>query len=213
MLEKLEPWDHDGLYNSMVEYAAAHEMKNAKLMWPVRIATAGKAVTPGGAVEICQILGKRKRCAGFAWALKNWKTAEHALSERTISTGVCIPARTTGRLPEKHCHHFCGDCARILRTCLFLPNVRDSLLSYIQNIVDSAAIATEAGGFSALRILKTICAPPLSAYSTESFHFFLSPPFQSGLNAAVLGAMAASYQIKGLSLLLYAAALIPHGIF
>lgn len=47
VLEKLEPWDHDGLYNSMVEYAAAHEMKNAKLMWPVRIATAGKAVTPG----------------------------------------------------------------------------------------------------------------------------------------------------------------------
>ena len=60
VLEKLEPWDHDGLYNSMVEYAAAHEMKNAKLMWPVRIATAGKAVTPGGAVEICQILGKEE---------------------------------------------------------------------------------------------------------------------------------------------------------
>ena len=35
-------------------------MKNAKLMWPVRIAVAGKAVTPGGAVEICQILGKEE---------------------------------------------------------------------------------------------------------------------------------------------------------
>ena len=57
-LENLEAWDHDGLYNSMVEYAARHEMKNAKLMWPVRIAVAGKSVTPGGAVEICQILGK-----------------------------------------------------------------------------------------------------------------------------------------------------------
>ena len=32
--------------------------KNAKVMWPVRIAAAGKAVTPGGAVEICRILGK-----------------------------------------------------------------------------------------------------------------------------------------------------------
>ena len=41
-------------------YAAAHEIKNAKLMWPVRIAVAGKAVTPGGAVEICQILGKEE---------------------------------------------------------------------------------------------------------------------------------------------------------
>ena len=44
----------------MVDHAAAHEMKNAKLMWPVRIAVAGKAVTPGGAVEICQILGKEE---------------------------------------------------------------------------------------------------------------------------------------------------------
>ena len=34
------------------------EVKNAKVMWPVRIAAAGKAVTPGGAVEICRILGK-----------------------------------------------------------------------------------------------------------------------------------------------------------
>ncbi len=33
-------------------------MKNSTLMWPVRIAAAGLAVTPGGAVEICRILGK-----------------------------------------------------------------------------------------------------------------------------------------------------------
>jgi glutamyl-tRNA synthetase len=32
-------------------------VKNATLMWPIRIATAGKAVTPGGAIEICGILG------------------------------------------------------------------------------------------------------------------------------------------------------------
>jgi glutamyl-tRNA synthetase len=34
--------------------------KNAKVMWPVRIAAAGKAVTPGGAVEICRILGREE---------------------------------------------------------------------------------------------------------------------------------------------------------
>ena len=27
-------------------------------MWPVRTALSGKAVTPGGAVELCQILGR-----------------------------------------------------------------------------------------------------------------------------------------------------------
>ena len=35
-------------------------MKNATLMWPVRIAAAGKMVTPGGAVEVCHILGKEE---------------------------------------------------------------------------------------------------------------------------------------------------------
>ena len=29
-------------------------------MWPVRIAAAGKLVTPGGAVEICHILGREE---------------------------------------------------------------------------------------------------------------------------------------------------------
>ena len=36
------------------------DVKTATLMWPVRIAAAGKAVTPGGAVEICRILGKEE---------------------------------------------------------------------------------------------------------------------------------------------------------
>ena len=43
---------------AMVGLAERMEAKNAKVMWPVRIAAAGKAVTPGGAVEICRILGK-----------------------------------------------------------------------------------------------------------------------------------------------------------
>ena len=42
----------------MVSLAESLAVKNATLMWPVRIAAAGKAVTPGGAVEICHILGK-----------------------------------------------------------------------------------------------------------------------------------------------------------
>jgi glutamyl-tRNA synthetase len=42
----------------MVKHAEEQGVKNAKIMWPVRIAAAGKAVTPGGAVEICRILGR-----------------------------------------------------------------------------------------------------------------------------------------------------------
>ena len=44
----------------MTDMAEAEEVKNEKIMWPVRIALAGKAVTPGGAVEIARILGKEE---------------------------------------------------------------------------------------------------------------------------------------------------------
>ncbi|MGM9542139.1 MAG: glutamate--tRNA ligase [Candidatus Limivicinus sp.] len=58
LFEALESWEDDSILNVMVKLAEALEVKNAKVMWPVRIAAAGKAVTPGGAVEICRILGK-----------------------------------------------------------------------------------------------------------------------------------------------------------
>ncbi|MBR7081875.1 MAG: glutamate--tRNA ligase [Oscillospiraceae bacterium] len=57
-LEALHSWEHDGIYNCLVSLAERLEVKNATLMWPVRIAVSGKAVTPGGAVEICRILGR-----------------------------------------------------------------------------------------------------------------------------------------------------------
>ena len=56
--EALESWDDDALRACMETLAAERGEKNAKVMWPVRIAAAGKAVTPGGAVEICRILGR-----------------------------------------------------------------------------------------------------------------------------------------------------------
>ena len=56
--EALDSWEDDSILNAMVKLAEELEVKNAKVMWPVRIAAAGKAVTPGGAVEICRILGK-----------------------------------------------------------------------------------------------------------------------------------------------------------
>ena len=56
--EALETWDDEHILDTMVKLAEEQGVKNAKVMWPVRIAAAGKSVTPGGAVEICRILGK-----------------------------------------------------------------------------------------------------------------------------------------------------------
>ena len=60
IFEQLPAWDDESILNAMVQMAEEQGVKNAKIMWPVRIAAAGKAVTPGGAVEICRILGREE---------------------------------------------------------------------------------------------------------------------------------------------------------
>jgi len=57
-LEGLSAWTQEAIHDCLLALAEALGVKNATLLWPVRIAAAGQAVTPGGAVEICQILGR-----------------------------------------------------------------------------------------------------------------------------------------------------------
>ncbi|MCL2045680.1 MAG: glutamate--tRNA ligase [Oscillospiraceae bacterium] len=59
-LAELSNWTNDSLHNEFIALAERQAVKNATLMWPVRIAVSGKAVTPGGAVEICAILGREE---------------------------------------------------------------------------------------------------------------------------------------------------------
>ena len=58
VLEQLEPWTYDSIHDALIGLAERLKLKNGRIMWPVRTALSGKVVTPGGAVELCQILGK-----------------------------------------------------------------------------------------------------------------------------------------------------------
>ena len=58
VLEGLEPWSFDAIHDALIGLAEANGLKNGRIMWPVRVAVSGKPTTPGGAVELCQILGK-----------------------------------------------------------------------------------------------------------------------------------------------------------
>ena len=60
ILESIDDWSEENIHNALITLAEKLEVKNATLMWPLRIAVAGKTVTPGGAVEICHILGKNE---------------------------------------------------------------------------------------------------------------------------------------------------------
>ena len=58
IFEAVKDWTDENILSAMTGLVEKLECKNAFVMWPVRIAAAGKAVTPGGAVEICRILGR-----------------------------------------------------------------------------------------------------------------------------------------------------------
>lgn len=73
-LEAATSWDYETLHEILINFAVKNELKNAIVMWPVRIAVSGKTVTPGGAIEILEILGKEeslRRIQGAIEKLEN----------------------------------------------------------------------------------------------------------------------------------------------
>ena len=71
--EAMESWDDESIMNAMLALAQELGVKNSVVMWPVRIAAAGKAVTPGGAVEICRILGREETLRRLKLGLEKLK--------------------------------------------------------------------------------------------------------------------------------------------
>lgn len=57
-LKAMAVWDNTSIHDCLINMAVEKELKNGTVMWPVRIAAAGQTVTPGGAVEILDILGR-----------------------------------------------------------------------------------------------------------------------------------------------------------
>jgi len=54
----LTKWNHDVLSATVTKIAEANDLKNGQILWSIRTALSGKATTPCGATEICEILGK-----------------------------------------------------------------------------------------------------------------------------------------------------------
>ena len=67
VLEQLD-WDRDVITEAMKTLAEGLEVKNSVVMWPVRIAAAGVAVTPGGCAEVMLLLGKEESLRRIKYA-------------------------------------------------------------------------------------------------------------------------------------------------
>ena len=68
VLSALTEWNNDALYTALLGVAEGMGIKSGAVMWAIRIAVAGLAVTPGGATEIMEVLGKEETLRRIAIA-------------------------------------------------------------------------------------------------------------------------------------------------
>lgn len=63
VLENISEWTVDNIHEALFGLVEKLGVKNGYILWPVRTAVSGKQFTPGGAVEMCYILGKEDTLA------------------------------------------------------------------------------------------------------------------------------------------------------
>ncbi len=63
LLRAQEDFSNDALYAVLLSYVEEKGVKNGYVMWPIRTAVSGKQMTPGGATELMEVLGKKESIA------------------------------------------------------------------------------------------------------------------------------------------------------
>ena len=63
ILEAQEDFTNDALYAALSAYVSEKGYKTGFVMWPIRTAVSGKQMTPAGATEIMEVLGKEESLA------------------------------------------------------------------------------------------------------------------------------------------------------
>lgn len=70
LLEAQEDYSNDALYEMLSAYIKEKGYKNGYVMWPIRTAASGKQMTPCGATEILEIIGKEESIARIKKAIE-----------------------------------------------------------------------------------------------------------------------------------------------
>ena len=69
-LLSLEVFSHVNIHDSLINLATEKGYKNGQVLWTARVALTGKDVTPGGAVEMAELLGKDRAIERIDFSLK-----------------------------------------------------------------------------------------------------------------------------------------------
>ena len=68
--ETLTEWNETTIHDALIELAQEKGKKNGMIMWPARVALCGLDSTPGGAVELADIIGKEETLKRLDVAIK-----------------------------------------------------------------------------------------------------------------------------------------------
>jgi glutamyl-tRNA synthetase len=60
VLEGLADWKAEVIHGALIALVERLEVKNGRILYPLRVALSGKAFTPGGGVELCVLLGREE---------------------------------------------------------------------------------------------------------------------------------------------------------
>ncbi len=75
LLKEMDDYTNDSLYSRLREYAESNNYKIGFIMWPLRTALSGRLMTPAGATEIMEILGKEESLERIKIGIGKLKTA------------------------------------------------------------------------------------------------------------------------------------------
>ena len=73
VLETQEDYSNDALYELLCNFAKENGYKNGQVLWPIRTALSGKQMTPAGATEILEVLGKEESLKRIQAAVEKLK--------------------------------------------------------------------------------------------------------------------------------------------
>ncbi len=60
VIEGLEEWTHDSIHDTLFALIEKLGVKNGLILWPLRVSISGKPVTPGGGIDLAELLGKNE---------------------------------------------------------------------------------------------------------------------------------------------------------
>lgn len=69
VLEEVDSWTHDAIHDALFALIEKLGVKNGVVLFPLRVALSGKKFTPGGGVELAELLGKEESVARIKAAI------------------------------------------------------------------------------------------------------------------------------------------------